>query len=805
MSTSSLEGAEPLPQSGDCYCPSCGEVLSIRYVFRGDETTARCSDCGVFIGRDGWSCREINKCLKLENLPTFQQSRVVPQQLPQLNASDVDPPKARAVNGGSSGRKRPGGASSVNLEVRIVRVHRLICDGLGPGLLPPTAQLIESFLWTLLAWRDLTVSDETRFVVSMIRTGRILMRKRDEVDSDQAFIKSWTNYLMCKCIDDQTGTAPKPHFPLFVGFVWNLVKRMLARRDSSFFYSLLQSKRYWPQLGQEKEFAAIQDAKRRLCFPRLSKMSDEVKQEIFRTSSKVFEHLPVPTKLAPSSSACYQASVRDGGAYSLFEKMGNLDEHSVRAIGLLPTAVWAHEEWKRSTFDVADKEASGIFLGQRTSKCTIQVIPEPSKFRIISKGDGFLYTRLQPLQGALLSKWKTRPESTMVGEIDDKVARLAKSPEPFFCSGDYQAATDTLDLRATIMAIAAVAELTDSSAGLLAMGPSELVFPDGVELPQINGQLMGHPLSFPLLCVINLACYRVAVQRFCVKHQMSKSERQRLLTQVLVNGDDILFKTTMDMFQIWCETVSEVGFILSPGKNYLSANFATINSRLYEIRGEGNGVVCRRRGYINLKLIKGFSLKTGESAATPDQIGKDVSDMCRFCPKAIPTIPACFKRFKPRTWVPNWYIPVTLGGYGVDPVYAPDELRITREQRLMAACFRNEQLSLYRSIARSSKNELFPGKAIDLGFSWMTAVEASHFMMEHENRSTLQDWTGRLSEIMYAMYGKPNPEDFTVQMERLRRTRGIKPVTIAWLIRHWSDELVPSAAPDVPAPGVLAY
>jgi hypothetical protein len=74
---------------------------------------------------------------------------------------------------------------------------------------------------------------------------------------------------------------------------------------------------------------------------------------------------------------------------------------------------------------------------------------------------------------------------------------------------------------------------------------------------------MGSILSFPILCVVNLLCYWRAVERYWGK-QVSLRK-----LQVLINGDDILFRANARLYAIWQEEIKEVGFELSVGKNYI--------------------------------------------------------------------------------------------------------------------------------------------------------------------------------------------------------------------------------------------
>jgi hypothetical protein len=95
------------------------------------------------------------------------------------------------------------------------------------------------------------------------------------------------------------------------------------------------------------------------------------------------------------------------------------------------------------------------------------------------------------------------------------------------------------------------------------------------EFEQTNGQLMGSPLSFPILCIINLLAYWSAMEEYLGY----RTPFWKL--PCLINGDDILFRSNAEFYLIWQKWITIVGFTLSPGKNYISPHFLTVNSVSY--------------------------------------------------------------------------------------------------------------------------------------------------------------------------------------------------------------------------------
>lgn len=206
---------------------------------------------------------------------------------------------------------------------------------------------------------------------------------------------------------------------------------------------------------------------------------------------------------------------------------------------------------------------------------------------------------------------------------------------------------------------------------------------------QRNGQRMGNRKSFPILCIVNKACYRAACRLYVEELNITPKERAILLQKyydhVIVNGDDILFKCGLRLYEIWSEMVTSVGWAKSPGKNYVCKGFAQINSRNYRIKNNK----LERVGYLNLKLVTGFSTKkVGATEADPECLGENLNEMVKFCPWSAPAIPKCLIRFDKRykgTFKPNWYLKPHLGGYGIDPSFCEGTYGISRDQRKVAA------------------------------------------------------------------------------------------------------------------------
>jgi hypothetical protein len=268
-------------------------------------------------------------------------------------------------------------------------------------------------------------------------------------------------------------------------------------------------------------------------------------------------------------------------------------------------------------------------------------------------------------------------------------------------------------------------------------------------------------------------------------------------SHVLVNGDDMAFKCDASFYPIFVQAASDAGFKISQGKQYLSPDWCLINSQVF-MRRSGS---MKRLGYLNMKLILGESLKTGVSRATPTMIGKDLSKMVQLCPWTNCAVPAALHRWR-KDWfgafVPNWYLPVHLGGFGLDRRFAPKTLRFSRAQREVAAQFvSTPSMALYRlpgmnlplaSVAGSLANwRMVPGP----------------YVQESSESDALDDpWLARLALAYRAYKGSKEVSDRTF-LFRFRPQFRLRPMSTEGLERYWFARLFATRLPPCPPLRVL--
>jgi len=261
-------------------------------------------------------------------------------------------------------------------------------------------------------------------------------------------------------------------------------------------------------------------------------------------------------------------------------------------------------------------------------------LPEPDKVRMITAGPALRYWFARGLQRVTHSVLREHPVFRLIGEplTEEHIRRLGfLGSDEAYLSGDYKSATDLLHPDLSISAVEAISDCLGLDAGLRKLYKDALVgavvagspscgIPD---TPQVWGQLMGSPLSFPILCVVNAAMNRFAME-LCPSLSLMRDgiddiirssgkellDNGRVLIRLdrlplLINGDDVAARICVDSYPLWKHIVSDAGLVPSVGKNYLSEDFVIINSTcfapspiLFDRAGELREVPCLNLGLL---------------------------------------------------------------------------------------------------------------------------------------------------------------------------------------------------------------
>jgi hypothetical protein len=323
-----------------------------------------------------------------------------------------------------------------------------------------------------------------------------------------------------------------------------------------------------------------------------------------------YGHIEGDARHVASTRACFEKSRENGGQLGAlmeraFLKDGQLrprmnfdleltriSYHTQCIVGGVVTNNALFEHYRKPVAERAWSDSlngEAFFYHGQALKATIQVVLEPLKTRVISKGESTPYYLSKPLQTKIHDILRHRGEFRLIGrplsatdlmDLEQNRVKGGVGGHEWF-SIDYSAATDGLSARLSASIMERI--LRGQRSDLLPIWMSVLAphycrypFPHDDVLPiqQVNGQLMGSILSFPILCLANLGLYL---------HVIKDDPRplREKLAGVLVNGDDMLYVARRSRWATHVAAGERVGLKMSPGKAYHDRVFANANSACF--------------------------------------------------------------------------------------------------------------------------------------------------------------------------------------------------------------------------------
>ncbi|QBS55243.1 RNA-dependent RNA polymerase [Tetranychus urticae-associated narnavirus] len=432
----------------------------------------------------------------------------------------------------------------------------------------------------------------------------------------------------------------------------------------------------------------------------------------------------------PSLNASYENSRKRGGALSVLFESGELIDRVLGFHTLVGYFMYGLNPTPYYTLD--DPQEIRNFLTKELLRSSDPIetrraaILEPFKVRIVSAGKAEPYQIAKNYQNTMWSMLRCVRSFALIGEpfTDQDVEDCCRLPREtgiysVLVSGDYKSATDNLDpdlSEAALDEFCALSGVPFEDYIVLRSALTKHLI-DGIH-PQKWGQLMGSPVSFPILNIVNWA-----VTRF-VREEAYHTMIPMLLDDTRVNGDDILFSLPPGHYQRWCEVVSTAGLTPSLGKNYYSREYCMINSKMYRVPEDwdrkcspgcsrfsncihGN---IKRVPIINLGLIRGpsCSLKAGRSVQewfnrsdepwSPYELGDAMREACsdwdektqgKIISKSIHYASPLLKLL-PSV---SWFASRDLGGLGLPTDRDPSLLIKDHHRRLCAwmSCWNSTQ------------------------------------------------------------------------------------------------------------------
>jgi hypothetical protein len=316
----------------------------------------------------------------------------------------------------------------------------------------------------------------------------------------------------------------------------------------------------------------------------------------------------------PSAGASFERSRKNGGAREEIKS-----------------------EMSRSEFVRACSTGIGI---EMLPTRRVSLVNDDGKTRIVSIATA-KQSVLSPLHH-LLYDTISRRKCFLKGEATmNSFKEFSRTEGEVFVSGDYEAATDNFNnlhsefiLEQIFRNCSSIPKQVQKLALCSLTGQLETTTG---RHPQVAAQLMGNLLSFPLLCLTNYIALKMAIDR---------------PVPLRINGDDIVFRCTLEEFETWKRVVTDAGLTLSLGKTLVHSRYFSLNSCFFEARRERKPsrvpIIRAKSIYAPLKSGHGSALKARILSAFTGGLGYRKghvrTHILRFHHKAVSAIGCSLNR-----------------------------------------------------------------------------------------------------------------------------------------------------------------
>jgi hypothetical protein len=248
----------------------------------------------------------------------------------------------------------------------------------------------------------------------------------------------------------------------------------------------------------------------------------------------------------------------------------------------------------------------------------VGVAKTKGKHRVVTMQSANVKEQLTPVHTALYDHltsfgWCVRGDVT--SSDFETVAKDRRFGE-WYISGDYENATNNIYTEVVGAIVDVLCEskhLTAAEVEILRGSFTDLhwLSRSGNLWPIRRGSMMGNLVSFPVLCLLNKACYDLCRD---YEARWGDGERDR---KVRINGDDIMFCGTQRFYELWVSVTSHFGLVVNEEKTGLDRRFFELNSRSYD---------CVQHRFVGKPVLSFLS----ERGASCDLLSEVVKGMASF-------------------------------------------------------------------------------------------------------------------------------------------------------------------------------
>nr|WAK77884.1 MAG: RNA-dependent RNA polymerase [Botourmiaviridae sp.] len=241
--------------------------------------------------------------------------------------------------------------------------------------------------------------------------------------------------------------------------------------------------------------------------------------------------------------------------------------------GTLAVRRWCDDVKDHGFCDLVPREGDHTY-------CRIGTAKKKGKVRVVTMQSARAKRILRPVHEAAYDHlcrqpWLVRGDVTAEQMMSIREDSLEGET---FNSGDFEASTDNLNKDAVLAVVEVLAEALPERRKkvLLDTFQSTWVEWKGEKREVVRGSMMGNLLSFVVLCLLNKIVLDQARQEV--------ENCGPLYRRSLVNGDDLFFSGSDELFAAWLRCTKRVGFVINLKKTLRSSRFGDLNSTTFDFK-----------------------------------------------------------------------------------------------------------------------------------------------------------------------------------------------------------------------------
>lgn len=360
--------------------------------------------------------------------------------------------------------------------------------------------------------------------------------------------------------------------------------------------------------------------------PKRSRLAQvALKQQIKKVVSAIYK--PVPFRElshidAPFHNGSFETSKSQGGSHSTLinEREEYLYMGYNPRLGVSETK--GHPWWDDQSEWFEQYDAKVCHIADKGKIRSITAISAHAN-NIIKKYQRYFY---QPIWDNKIFSYTQCDPQRESSHFEDMLKCPTLTDFYYWISGDYEKCTDMFSIEWSKYVVKCVCKTVFGNEWWRYY---EIADTFNLNLPFFYGQPQGHGLSFAILCIINLAiisfCFDTCDQHEYYYRKKGDTKVPLYNLPVKINGDDIVFASTDEIYQNWCDFCVALGLKVNQVKSYRSTTHFTLNSRAFTFVDDDKCINCVSSlpaqictppcGSINLETNQYFFKKTAETVA----------------------------------------------------------------------------------------------------------------------------------------------------------------------------------------------